>query len=702
MISFLFTLLLIPGHGQQVRVPGGQPVEQPFSEQLSVRQIRVPVGQPSGNQPTNDRGRCQERSDVNPGNYYYDSCEQRCECTESGRSYAFKCFRERENYECMSPERRQRFHQAILDVSNPADPLYGTMKAFIERHGTGFSTVHIDQYFLHFHRAYAYELEEILRQKNCKITIPYWSFSDRPTDPFPYLPFTNQGMGDNGSPICVATGPFAFWTPAAKTTCLSRNFVNSVLPTLTQLNQIMARGGLQFTLFANEMQYSYHNGVHVTIGADSVTPLSPNDPLFFLLHNNIDRQWWNWQQLSSDRMNTYPYPDNFIPYTRTVAGTVRPSEVNSLESTGVRYVQVLGTDIKNNILPVCGYSKCSEGCYLRSKIEKYFLNTSLDILADIRQNRPQTLSKSQQKSWVQMMSKDKKSRQFIRKSLQQSAAQTDDLCNQLTQIVDEHLDSGFDVEAFVNTIGLNPDTQPYQGVCGTVPVSPTPQYVPPTSMYVNPTMPRYVPPSPRYESPSPRYESPSPRYESPSPRYESPSPRYESPSPRYVPPSPKYESPSPRYVPPSPRYVPPSPKYESPSPKYESPSPRYVPPSPRYESPSPRYTPSTWYEPSPTPAYNQPTTPIYTNPTPELTYVPPTNQYGDRPTPMTYVSPTNNVYELPPSRQYELSPTMRQYPILSVLDRHDLETVVPVNNNRDVSLLLNRNQRSELTNLING
>ena len=38
-----------------------------------------------------------------------------------------------------------------------------------------------------------------------------------------------------------------------------------------------------------------HNIVHRFIGGDMGTAASPNDPVFFLHHCNIDRIWANWQ-----------------------------------------------------------------------------------------------------------------------------------------------------------------------------------------------------------------------------------------------------------------------------------------------------------------------------------------------------------------------------------------------------------------------
>jgi Common central domain of tyrosinase len=39
-----------------------------------------------------------------------------------------------------------------------------------------------------------------------------------------------------------------------------------------------------------------HNRVHVWVGGDMEPPTSPNDPVFYLNHCNVDRVWASWQQ----------------------------------------------------------------------------------------------------------------------------------------------------------------------------------------------------------------------------------------------------------------------------------------------------------------------------------------------------------------------------------------------------------------------
>jgi tyrosinase len=47
-----------------------------------------------------------------------------------------------------------------------------------------------------------------------------------------------------------------------------------------------------------------HNRVHAGIGGDIGPPgSSPNDPLFFPFHANVDRTWWLWQQQDPSKRN---------------------------------------------------------------------------------------------------------------------------------------------------------------------------------------------------------------------------------------------------------------------------------------------------------------------------------------------------------------------------------------------------------------
>ena len=55
-----------------------------------------------------------------------------------------------------------------------------------------------------------------------------------------------------------------------------------------------------------------HNNVHVWVGGDMQLSSSPNDPVFFLHHSNVDRIWAAWQDMHPD--TTY-VPDATAPET---------------------------------------------------------------------------------------------------------------------------------------------------------------------------------------------------------------------------------------------------------------------------------------------------------------------------------------------------------------------------------------------------
>ena len=75
------------------------------------------------------------------------------------------------------------------------------------------------------------------------------------------------------------------------------------LSTQAEVNQSKANFGFyerwpynnSVTSFRTELEIPLHNTVHRFVGGDMMTSASPNDPVFFLHHCNIDRIWASWQ-----------------------------------------------------------------------------------------------------------------------------------------------------------------------------------------------------------------------------------------------------------------------------------------------------------------------------------------------------------------------------------------------------------------------
>jgi tyrosinase len=182
---------------------------------------------------------------------------------------------------------------------------------------------HLGPAFFPWHRQYLLELECDLQRESGgdnSITIPYWDWADASSSPF-----TGDFLGSDGEqtnseqPGKVMDGPFAFdgpnhWTITIKDDptdppYLQRGFgrMNNArnLPTLQEIQISMFidtydSAPWKFTSrgFRRVMEINFHNLVHRWVNGTMVSMASPNDPVFWLHHANIDRLWGVWQRFN--------------------------------------------------------------------------------------------------------------------------------------------------------------------------------------------------------------------------------------------------------------------------------------------------------------------------------------------------------------------------------------------------------------------
>ena len=165
-----------------------------------------------------------------------------------------------------------------------------------------------------------YQLENLLRQVDCRITMPYWDWSlESQTWQNSIIWNAQCGFGGNGDRRTngqrVTTGPFQWqtWTQPDGNS-LSRSF-NNVLPDCAAVAMAQRMGVSQFRTWHDQIQNNFHNSVHCNIGGTMCTAASANDPIFFLHHGFIDKIWSDWQgngaaykNLAFYSMNTSPMP----------------------------------------------------------------------------------------------------------------------------------------------------------------------------------------------------------------------------------------------------------------------------------------------------------------------------------------------------------------------------------------------------------
>ena len=273
--------------------------------------------------------------------------------------------RVRRNANQLSDKAREDFLFALAKLNGiqvDADPTPGPGRGiyvtdFVAMHIAGASlSEHGDSHFVPWHRLYVLDLERQLQAVRPRVTLPYWRFDQ----PAPNL-FTEDFMGAMDQiprDITIPGGEFdpgGLNTPLARFALdnpLSRWQINDVqgIPRTARFNpQIEPANGLfqpipngDFRVIDQDatlrlgggipnpnaaflgspqpppgtgfarMEGTPHGAAHVSFnGRINNVPVAPQDPLFFLLHSNVDRLWALWQSMfERDDQNdtrTYPY-----------------------------------------------------------------------------------------------------------------------------------------------------------------------------------------------------------------------------------------------------------------------------------------------------------------------------------------------------------------------------------------------------------
>jgi len=188
------------------------------------------------------------------------------------------------------------------------------------------NAAHSGPVFLPWHRLMLllFELQLQRALANDEVGLPYWDWSadgDLPADEQLSAPLWSEaGIGGTGGP--VADGPFtpdrfrvrieSGPTGALRTTDrgLVRNLAVDVatLPTtaetrvaLNQTSYDASPWDRSTRRLRNRLEGwrpapgpRLHNRVHVWVGGDMGPATSPNDPVFYLNHCNVDRLWESW------------------------------------------------------------------------------------------------------------------------------------------------------------------------------------------------------------------------------------------------------------------------------------------------------------------------------------------------------------------------------------------------------------------------
>ncbi|MBT2327086.1 tyrosinase family protein [Variovorax paradoxus] len=201
----------------------------------------------------------------------------------------------RKNAATLTPAERDRFVDAFARLNNRGT---GRFADFRNMHvnGAASAQAHGNPGFLSWHRAYLLDLERELQNIDPGVALPYWRF-DKPA---PFI-FTPEFLGTSdplGTVSFAQTNPLQFWSTDGVQGINRRPLFNTAtqggINLLTEAQTLAL--GADFVDFEN-LEGDPHGSAHVSFGGSiSSIGTAAKDPLFFLLHANVDRLWAKWQR----------------------------------------------------------------------------------------------------------------------------------------------------------------------------------------------------------------------------------------------------------------------------------------------------------------------------------------------------------------------------------------------------------------------
>ena len=205
--------------------------------------------------------------------------------------------RVRKNAQTLTPAERDRLVAAFGTLNGGGA---GRFRDFRDMHvGEASAEAHGNVGFLPWHRAYLLDLERELQAIDPSVTLPYWRFDQAAPNVF-----AREFMGVPnavGRVEFTAGHPFNTWrTDGALGITRVPGFPPGSAPggLRTELETIALGGPAPSATYASfdTMEGNPHGSAHTRFGGFiSSVPSAARDPLFFLLHCNVDRLWAKWQ-----------------------------------------------------------------------------------------------------------------------------------------------------------------------------------------------------------------------------------------------------------------------------------------------------------------------------------------------------------------------------------------------------------------------
>ena len=214
----------------------------------------------------------------------------------------------RKSVQALDADERKRVVDAMLQLK--ANGRYDQYVALHKAQFDGGGPAHQGPAFLPWHREYLARFEQELQAIDADVSLPYWDWTTQRGTGAALWTADLLGGDGTGPDDTVTSGPFAFstgrWTltvtspPLDPGPALRRSLGGGTLPTSGQLNAALSR--TPYDSFRLQLEGIVHGVPHIWVGRTMATGSSPNDPVFWMHHAMVDRQWARWQRQHPDQL----------------------------------------------------------------------------------------------------------------------------------------------------------------------------------------------------------------------------------------------------------------------------------------------------------------------------------------------------------------------------------------------------------------
>lgn len=193
----------------------------------------------------------------------------------------------------LTVDERDRYLAAVAQLNT-----LGDYAQFQRMHAVASAEAHGGPGFLPWHRAMLLQYERLLQSVDPSVTLPYWKFDESAANVF-----SQDFMGANGRSVAFgrvavdfsATNPLSGWEVQGLR--LVRGTANraSTPPVQNDTATLNPINPGQYRSFV-QLERNPHGSAHVWVGGwMGSVPTAVRDPIFFMLHCNVDRLWAQWQ-----------------------------------------------------------------------------------------------------------------------------------------------------------------------------------------------------------------------------------------------------------------------------------------------------------------------------------------------------------------------------------------------------------------------